>query len=115
MEPTQKEDKGSLIPFIIIILGLFLWIGYQYYISSQGSVKTIGTVVACGTPDARYKVTIWYEFKAGDSTYTEPYKTVCSFCNCDGKPTCIGEKYPVVYAIKDPTITSIDLLHPVTK
>jgi hypothetical protein len=115
MEPTQAEDKGSFIPLFAIILGLFLWLGYQRYVSSQGTADAVATITSCATPDSRYQTMIGYEFKVADSTYTGHYKTFCSFCNCDGKPTCIGQKYPVVYAIKDPTINGIDVNHPLNQ
>jgi hypothetical protein len=111
--PARDPEEGSFIPLIIVILGLFAWIGYRTYVANKGSATAVGTIISCSGPDRSSNAVIWFEFTVHGAAYSSSYTTTCSFCNCTGKPTCLGKKYMVSYATADPTIASLDLDQPV--
>jgi hypothetical protein len=111
--PESTESQGSFLPLVLLLLAVASWIGYREYLASQGTGTAVGTITSCGTADSHGNSVLWYEFSVCDSVYSVSYTTTCAFCNCNGRPTCLGQKYRVVYALKDPSIAGLKLEQPV--
>ena len=117
---TPNEHASAKVYFTLMFLfvaGLTGFISYVNYendkiIAAGGLAETVGTIIVCEGPDRNYLATIQYEYYVNDSSYVGFNRVACSWCNCDGKRRCIGNKYVVVYANADPTHSSIRLDRP---
>lgn len=113
MAATPAPTEGSFIPLIVFLLAIASWIGYRTYLTNQGTGTAVGTIISCGTADSHGNSVLWFEFRARGALYQASYTTTCAFCHCNERPTCLGRRYAVVYALADPSIAGLDLAKPV--